>query len=84
MTADSTVAWRLQQLREVLGLDHPYQFLLHDRDCIFSRELDESIEALGISVLRSAPHSPNMNAICERARDRNVTQGVSRRAGAAV
>ena len=56
----------MQQLREVVGLDHHYHFLLHDRDCIFSRELDESIKVFGISVLRSASHSPKMNAICER------------------
>jgi putative transposase len=39
---------------------------LHDRDCIFASRLDESIRALGIRVLKSAPHSPKMNAICER------------------
>ena len=66
VTAHPTAAWTLQQLREVVGIDHRYQFLLHDRDCIFSRELDESIEALGISALKSAPHCPKMNAICER------------------
>ncbi len=66
VTAHPTAAWTLQQLREVIGVAHGYQFLLHDRDCIFSHKLDESIQALGISVLRSAPHSPKMNAICER------------------
>lgn len=66
VTAHPTAAWTLQQLREVGGLDHRYQFLLHDRDCIFSRELDESVQALGVRVLRSAPHCPKMNAICER------------------
>ena len=66
VTAQPTAAWTLQQLREVVGLDHRYQFLLHDRDCIFSRALNESIQALGISVLKSAPHCPKMNVICER------------------
>ena len=37
VTAHPTAAWTLQQLREVVGLDHHYHFLLHDRDCIFSR-----------------------------------------------
>jgi transposase InsO family protein len=40
--------------------------MLHDRDNIFSNHLDESIRALGIKVLKSAPHAPKMNAICER------------------
>lgn len=66
VTAHPTAAWMLQQLREVIGLDQRYQFLLHDRDSIFSRELDASIQALGLTMLRSAPHCLKMNAICER------------------
>ena len=66
VTAHPTAAWTLQQLREVIAPDHEYRFLLHDRDSIFSRELDESIRALGISILKSAPRCPKMNAICER------------------
>jgi transposase InsO family protein len=66
VTAHPTAAWTLQQLREVASIDHRYQFLLHDRDSIFSSGLDESIQALGIRVLRPAPHSPKMNALCER------------------
>ncbi len=34
--------------------------------CIFASQLDESVRALGIRVLKSAPHSPKMNAVCER------------------
>ncbi len=64
--AHCTAAWTLQQLREVVGIDHRYRFLRHDRDSIFSRELDASIHALGIDVLRSAPHYPAINALCER------------------
>ena len=59
-------AWTLQQLREVVGYEDRYKFLIHDRDDIFASQLDESIQALGIRVLKSAPHSPKMNAICER------------------
>ena len=66
VTAHPTAAWTLQQLREVVGIDHRYQFVLHDRDSIFSRELDASIRSLGIRVLKSAPRCPKMNAICER------------------
>ena len=66
VTAHPTAAWTLQQLREVVGIDHRYRFLLHDRDSIFSRDLDASIHALGIDVLRSAPHCPKVNALCER------------------
>ena len=66
VTAHPTAASTLQPLREVVGIDHRYRFLLHDRDSIFSRDFDASVHALGIEVLRSAPHCPEMNAICER------------------
>ncbi len=66
VTAHPTAAWTLQQLRKVIGIGHRYRFLLHDRDSIFSRDLDSSVHALGIEVLRSAPHCPKMNALCER------------------
>jgi hypothetical protein len=67
VTAHPSAAWTLQQLREVIGYGDRYRFLIHDRDCIFASQLDESIRALGIRVLKSAPHSPKMNAVCERA-----------------
>ncbi len=42
------------------------RYLIHDRDSIFARSLDESIRNLGLTVLKSPPHSPKANAICER------------------
>lgn len=32
--------WTLQELREVVGYEERYAYLLHDRDSIFSAELD--------------------------------------------
>src|SRR5215467_9968580 len=46
VTAHPTAAWTLQQLREALPDGHSYRFLLHDRDSIFSRELDQRIQHL--------------------------------------
>jgi putative transposase len=66
VTAHPSAAWTLQQLRKVVAYRDRYRFLIHDRDCIFASKLDESIGALGIRVLKSAPHSPKMNSICER------------------
>jgi putative transposase len=66
VTGHPSAAWTLQQLREVVGLQSQHRFLIHDRDCIFSAELDRSIAALGITVLESAPRTPQMNAVCER------------------
>jgi putative transposase len=42
------------------------RYLIHYRDSIFARGLDESIRNLGLTVLKSPPHSPKANAICER------------------
>jgi len=66
VTAQPSEAWTLQQLREVVGLDHARRCLLHDRHSILAKSLDESISNLGLTVLKSPPHSPKANAICER------------------
>jgi putative transposase len=67
VTAHPTAAWTLQQLREALGYEDRYRYLIHDRDGIFSKSLDESIGRLGLKVLKSPLRSPKANAICERA-----------------
>ena len=51
--AHPTAEWTLQQLREVIGSDDTYQYLIHDRDAIFARHLDDSIKALGLNILKS-------------------------------
>ena len=62
VTAHPSASWTLQQLREVVG-DANHKYLIHDRDAIFAKHLDNSIRALGVEVLRSP--SP-ANSICER------------------
>ena len=52
--------------REAVGYEERYAYLLHDRDAIFSAELDESTRRLGLRVLKSPPRSPKANSICER------------------
>jgi transposase InsO family protein len=66
VTAHPTSAWTLQQLREAVGFEERYEYLLHDRDSIFAKHLDESIGRLGVKVLKSPPRSPMANSICER------------------
>jgi putative transposase len=66
VTAHPSCAWTLQQLREAVGLEERYEYLLHDRDSIFAKHLDESIGKLGVTVLKSPPSSPKANAVCER------------------
>lgn len=66
VTGHPTAQWTRQQLREAVGYEERYEYLLHDRDAIFSAGLDESIRRLGLRVLRSPPRSPKANSICER------------------
>jgi len=40
VTAHPTAAWTTQQFREVLDDVHPYKFVIHDHDSIFSSSLD--------------------------------------------
>ena len=66
VTTHPTAHWTLQQLREAIPADHAYRFLIHDRDGIFSPQLDQSIHHLGLRVLKTPPRSPQANALCER------------------
>jgi transposase InsO family protein len=66
VTAHPTAPWTLQQLREAIPADHAYRFLMHDRDAIFSQELDRRVHHLGLKVLKTPPQSPQANALCER------------------
>jgi len=66
VTGHPTAAWTLQQLYEAMAFEHAYRYLIYDRDSILSKELDRSIKALRLNVLKSPVRSPKANAICER------------------
>ncbi len=66
VTNHPTADWTLQQLREVAGDESAHRYLIHDRDCIYARHLDNSIRKLGLKVLRTPFRSPKANSICER------------------
>jgi hypothetical protein len=46
VTAHPTAEWTTQQFREFLVFDHPYRFVIHDRDAIFSSGLGRGAEGL--------------------------------------
>src|SRR2546422_3684592 len=60
----AAVGWA--QFREAIPSDHTYRFLIHDRDSIFSAEVDDDLEAFGLKVLRTPVQAPKANAYCER------------------
>ena len=67
VTAHPTAEWTLQQFREGLSDERSYRFLIHDRDSIFSADLDHELTTgFGLKVLTTPPQSPKANAFCER------------------
>jgi transposase InsO family protein len=66
VTRHPTAAWTLQQFRECVSGDEGYRFVIHDRDRIYSQELDQSLKSLGLTVLKTPYKSPQANAFCER------------------
>ena len=66
VTASPIAQWRLQQFREVIPADHTYRLLIHDRDTIFSKEVDQGVRNMGLRVIKTPVRTPVANAICER------------------
>jgi putative transposase len=66
VTAHPTALWTLQQRRDAIPSDHTYRFLIHDRDAIFSQQLNQCVRNLRLRVLKTPPQRPQANAICER------------------
>jgi putative transposase len=65
VTEHPSAEWTLEQFREALPGDHPYRFVIHDRDSIFSQELDQQVSGMGVRVLRTPVRAPKANAVCE-------------------
>jgi putative transposase len=66
VTAHPTAEWTMQQCREAIPADHPYRILIHDRDAIFSKAVDQSVSRMGLHVIKTPVRTPLTNAICER------------------
>jgi len=58
VTAHPTAECTLRQFREALPGDHAYRFVIHDRDRIYSKDLDRAVEAMGVQVLRTPVRAP--------------------------
>jgi transposase InsO family protein len=40
--------------------------VIHDRDSIFSPELDKAVADMGVRILRTSVRAPKANSVCER------------------
>jgi hypothetical protein len=54
------------QFREVVMGDQPYRFVLHDRDRIYSSELDSVLQAMDLKAWKTPFQAPQASAFCER------------------
>jgi hypothetical protein len=64
-----TAAGVTQQARNLamrLGDEHPFRFLIHDRDTKFGHAFDDVFRTEGIKVIRTPIQAPNANAYAER------------------
>jgi putative transposase len=66
VTAHPTAPWTMQQFREAIPADHTYRILIHDRDTIFSKDVDQGVRHMGLHVVKTPVRAPVANAICER------------------
>jgi transposase InsO family protein len=66
VTAHPTADRTLQQFGEAITGEQPCRFVIHDRDSIYSSELDSALKAMGLSVLKTSFRAPQANGFCER------------------
>ncbi len=66
VTSHPRAAWALQQFREVMDNEAAYRFLIHDRDRIYSQELDVAVRGMGVRILKTPFRAPQANSHCER------------------
>jgi putative transposase len=53
MTTHPTADWTAQQFRMVVSGDALHRFVIHDRDSIYSDGVDRTIQAMGLTVLKT-------------------------------
>jgi len=65
-TEQPTAEWTIQPFREAIPADHSYRILIHDRDAIFSKAVDQHVSRMGLHVIKTPVRTPVANSICER------------------
>ena len=66
VTNHPAAEWTRQQFREFLDGESSHRYLIHDRDSVFSAEVDAALNGFGLQVLKTPVRSPMANAYCER------------------
>ena len=50
----------------VVSGESSHQFVVHDHDGIYAEGVDRTLEAMGLTVLKTPVRMPQANAFCER------------------
>jgi putative transposase len=66
VTEHPTADWTAQQFRMIVRGDRVHRFVIHDRDTIYSEGVDRTLEAMGLTVLKTPARVPQANTFCER------------------
>jgi hypothetical protein len=66
VTEHPTADWTAQQFRMIVLGKQAQRFVIHDRDTIYSDGVDRTLEAMGLTVLKTSVHVPQASAFCER------------------
>jgi transposase InsO family protein len=66
VTEHPTAHWTGQQFRMIVPGGQEHRFVIHDRDAIYSEGVDRTLEAMGLTVLKTPARVPQANTFCER------------------
>ena len=66
VTSHPTSEWTAQQLRQAFPWDTAPRYLLRDRDSCYGERFHQTVQAMNIQEILSAPRSPWQNAYVER------------------
>jgi putative transposase len=61
VTEHPTAEWSAQQFRCFRTGDEPYRFVVHDRDAVFSPEVDSVLRSMNLRVLKTPARVPQAN-----------------------
>jgi len=59
ITEHPTADWTAQQFRMIVPGDQGQRFVIHDRDTIYSEDVVRTLEAMGLTVLKTPACAPS-------------------------
>src|SRR4029450_3752683 len=66
VTKHPNAEWTMLQFRECLTGEERYRFVIHDRDAIYSKDVDLVLKTTGLQILQTPAQSPQANTSLSR------------------